>query len=196
MAAVARSHLPDESTTAKMYDFVKRRYEAGVPWEQARDEVYQRYQVEQLDGYDMTSRNVFCNGCFASGINFAASVVSLLYGEGDYQETVKMAVLAGWDSDNPAATWGGLLGFMAGKKGIEAAFGQEFSDRYNIHRTRTGFPVPNGVDNFDDMAATGLAIVDRVVADEIGGEVTSDAWVISAGRSMKGSDISTVEAST
>lgn len=178
MAAVARSHLPDESTTAKMYDFVKRRYEAGVPWEQARDEVYLRYQVEQLDGYDMTSRNVFCNGCFASGINFAASIVSLLYGEGDYQETVKIAVLAGWDSDNPAATWGGLLGFMAGKKGIEAAFGQEFSDRYNIHRTRTGFPVPNGVDNFDDMAATGLAIVDRVVADEIGGEVTSDAWVI------------------
>ena len=178
MAAVARSHLPDESTTAKMYDFVKGRYEAGVPWEQARDEVYRRYQVDQLDGYDMTSRNVFCNGCFASGINFAASVVSLLYGEGDYQETVKIAVLAGWDSDNPAATWGGLLGFMAGKKGIEDAFGQEFSDRYNIHRTRTRFPVPNGVDNFDDMAATGLAIVDRVVAEEIGGEVTSDAWVI------------------
>ena len=70
MAAVARSHLPDESTTAKMYDFVKGRYEAGVPWEQARDEVYRRYQVEQLDGYDMTSRNVFCNGCFASGNQF------------------------------------------------------------------------------------------------------------------------------
>ena len=109
MAAQARSTLPDASTTAKMYDFVKRRYEAGVPWEQARDEVYQRYQVEQQDGYDMTSRNIFCNGCFASGINFAASIVSLLYGEGDYQETVKIAVLAGWDSDNRpqrgAACW-------------------------------------------------------------------------------------------
>ena len=178
MAAAGRAHLPDDSTTAKMYDFVKGRYEAGVPWEQARDEVYQRYQVDQLDGYDMTSRGVICNGCFASGINFAASIVSLLYGEGDYQETVKIAVLAGWDSDNPAATWGGLLGFMDGKTGIEEAFGQQFSDRYNIHRTRTGFPVPNGVDNFDAMAAAGLAIVDRVVADEIGGEVKSDGWVI------------------
>ena len=126
----------------------------------------------------MTSRNVICNGCFASGINFAASIVSLLYGEGDCQETVKIAVLAGWDSDNPAATWGGLLGFMAGKQGIEDTFGQEFSDRYNIHRTRTGFPTPNGVDNFDDMAATGLMIVDRVVSDEIGGEVGGDEWVI------------------
>ena len=54
MAAEARSMLPNESTTARMYDFVKSRYDAGVAWEQARDEVFQRYQVEQQDGYDMT----------------------------------------------------------------------------------------------------------------------------------------------
>ena len=173
MAAQARAHLPDESTTAKMYDFVKSRYDAGVPWEQARDDVYTRYQVEQQDGYDAAPRNPV-----ASGINFAASMVSLFYGEGDYQETVKIAVLAGWDSDNPAATWGGLLGFMVGKQGIEEAFGQEFSDRYYIHRTRTGFPVPEGVDNFSDMAAAGVKIVDRVVVDEIGGDIIDDQWVI------------------
>ena len=181
MAAEARSMLPDESTTAKMYDFVKSRYDAGVPWEQARDEVFQRYQVEQQDGYDMTSREIFCNACFASGINFAASIVSLLYGEGDYQETVKIAVLAGWDSDNPAATWGGLLGFMVGKQGIEEAFGQKFSERYNIHRTRTGFPTPNGVDNFANMAAVGVGIVDRVVLEEMGGEIRDDVWVVPEG---------------
>ena len=173
MAAQARAYMPDESTTAKMYDFVKSRYDAGVPWEQARDDVYTRYQVEQQDGYDVTPKNPV-----ASGINFAASVVSLLFGEGDYQETVKIAVLAGWDSDNPAATWGGLLGFMVGRQEIEEAFGQEFSDRYHIHRTRTGFPVPDGVDNFPAMAAVGVEIVDRVVADEIKGEVRDDQWVI------------------
>ena len=184
MAAEARSMLPDESTTAKMYDFVKSRYDAGVPWEQARDEVFVRYQVEQQDGYDMTSREIFCNACFASGINFAASIVSLLYGEGDYRETVKIAVLAGWDSDNPAATWGGLLGFMAGKEGIEEMFGQKFSDRYNIHRTRTGFPTPNGVDNFANMAATGVGIVDRVVIEEMGGDIRDGdgAWLIPTAR--------------
>ena len=173
MAAQARAYMPDESTTAKMYDFVKSRYDAGVPWEQARDDVYTRYQVEQQDGYDVTPKNPV-----ASGINFAASIVSLLFGEGDYQATVKIAVLAGWDSDNPAATWGGLLGFMVGKQGIEEAFGQEFSDRYHIHRTRTGFPVPDGVDNFPAMAAVGVEIVDRVVAEEIKGEVRDDQWVI------------------
>ena len=173
MAAQARAHLPDESTTAKMYDFVKSRYDAGVPWEQARDDVYTRYQVEQQDGYDVAPRNPV-----ASGINFAASIVSLLFGEGDYQETVKIAVLAGWDSDNPAATWGGLLGFMYGKHGIEEAFGQEFSSRYNIHRTRTGFPVPEGIDTFDNMAKVGVEIVDRVVKGELNGEIVDDIWVI------------------
>ena len=91
---------------------------------------------------------------------------------------MKIAVLAGWDSDNPAATWGGLLGFIYGREGVEETFGRKFSDRYNIHRTRTGFPVPNGVDNFNDMAETGVEIVDRVVVEEMGGEVKDGSWII------------------
>ena len=178
MADLARRHLPDDRYPARMYDFVKSRYLTGVPWEQARDELYLRYQVEQRDGYDMTARNLYCNGCFASGVNFAASIVSLLYGEGDFRETVKIAVLAGWDSDNPAATWGGLLGFMIGRKGIEESFGRTFSERFDIHRTRGNFP--DGIDNFPDMARNGLQIVDRVVREELGGEVdlTNDRWII------------------
>ena len=178
LAAAARAYMPDESTTAKMYDFVKSRYDEGVPWEQARDDVYKRYQLDEEDGYDITSQGIYCNGCFAAGINFAASMVSLLYGEGDFKETVKIAVLAGWDSDNPAATWGGLLGFIIGREGVEETFGRKFSDRYNIHRTRKGFPVPNGVDNFDDMAQTGVEIVDRVVVTEMGGEIKDGSWII------------------
>jgi len=180
MAAEARKHLPDESYTAKMFDFVKGRYSAGVPWEQARDEVYLRYQVNQMDGYDITSRDMICNGCFASGINFAASIVSLLYGEGDYKQTVKIAVLAGWDSDNPAATWGGLLGFLLGKDALETIFERKFSSRFNIHRTRRGFPVPDGIDTFANMGQKGIRIVDQVIRDEMGGSVSEhdDTWHI------------------
>ena len=190
MADTARQRLPDDSYTAKMFDFVKGRYEAGVPWEQARDEVYVRYQVEEADGYDMTSRNLRCNGCFASGINFAASIVSLLYGEGDYQETVKIAALTGWDSDNPAATWGGLLGFMIGRDGIEQAFGRTFSDRYNIHRTRGGFP-NDGIDTFQAMAERGVFVVDRVVQEEMGGgiDLVNDLWFIPSAGLATGVDL-------
>lgn len=179
MADTARKNLPEGSYTAAMFDFVKSLYESGISWEQARDAVYLRYQVEQQDGYDITSRNLFCNGCFASGINFAASMVSLFYGGGDFRETIKIAVLTGWDSDNPAATWGGLLGFMHGKDGVEQAFGRTFAEGFNIHRTRANFP-NEGIDNFASMAKQGVMIIDRVVQEEMGGgvDLLNNQWLI------------------
>jgi ADP-ribosylglycohydrolase len=179
MATEARKRLPEDSYAAKMYDFVKSKYDADVSWERARDDVYTRYQVNQEDGYTITSKNIFCNGCFAGGINYAASIVSLLYGEGDLKETIKIGVLSGWDSDNPTATWGGLLGFMLGKEGVENAFGRKFSEKFNIHRTRVNFP-NDGMDNFIDMAKTGVYIIDRVVQEEMGGgvDLSKDVWYI------------------
>jgi hypothetical protein len=179
MAEQARRHLPENSYTAKMYDFVKSQYESGLPWEKARDNIYVRYQVEQQDGYDITSKNLDCNGCFAAGINFAASLVSLFYGEGDLLETIKIGALAGWDSDNPTATWGGLLGFMLGKEGVEKAFGRTFADLFNIHRTRQGFP-NDGIDDFSNMAKIGVFVVDRVVQEQLGGgvDLKNNVWYI------------------
>jgi hypothetical protein len=181
MADEARKRLPEKSYSAAMYDFVKEKYESGIPWEAARDSVYVRYQVNQEDGYDMTSRELHCNGCFAAGINFAASLVSLFYGEGDLKETIKIAVLAGWDSDNPASTWGGLLGFMVGKEGVEKAFERTFTNKFHIHRTRRNFP-NNGIDTFENMAETGARVVDRLIEHEMGGRVDGEnnIWYLPA----------------
>jgi hypothetical protein len=176
MADQSRKLLPNDSYAAKMYDFVKSRYRANIPWEQTRDEVYQRYQVEQADGYDMTSQKKYCNGCFAAGINFASSLISLFYGEGNLIETIKIGTLAGWDSDNPTATWGGMIGFMIGKEGIEKAFNRKFSDKYNIHRTRIGFS-NNGIATFEAMAEKGLTIVERVIQEEMKGGVDTKKGV-------------------
>ena len=179
MAEQAKKSLPLTSYPYKMYDFVKSKYDEGIPWEQARDSVYYHYQVNQKDGYNLTSRNLYCNGCFAAGINFAASLVSLFYGEGDYVETIKIGALAGWDSDNPSATWGGLIGFMIGKDGIEKAVNRKSSNRFNIHRTRTGFE-NNGIDTFENMAQKGIWIIDRVVQEEMNGgiDLSKNTWYI------------------
>ncbi|MCP4883634.1 MAG: ADP-ribosylglycohydrolase family protein [Flavobacteriales bacterium] len=179
MANESRNILPESSYSSKMFDFVKSQYDQGATWEAARDAVYQRYQVEQKDAYDITSRNLYCNGCFAAGINYAASIVSLLYGEGDIIETMKIGALIGWDSDNPTATWGGLLGFMIGKEGVEKAFGQKFSNRFNIHRTRQNFP-DEGIDTFENMAEIGIFITDRVVQDVMNGgvDLENNIWYI------------------
>lgn len=179
MAEQAKKGLPPGSYAHKMYDYVWAKYKQGIPWEQTRDSVYYRYQVQQADGYNFTSRNLYCNGCYAAGINFAASLISLFYGEGDLKETIKIAALAGWDSDNPTATWGGLLGFMMGRKAVEQAFNQSFSNRFDIHRTRVGFEPP-GIDNFEAMAQKGIGIIDRVVQEEMKGgvDVKKNLWYI------------------
>ena len=178
MAEKSRDQLPNDSYASKMYDFVKKQYNEGLPWETIRDNVYIRYQVEEKDGYDITSRNLKCNGCFAAGINFAASLISLFAGEGDLKETIKLGSLMGWDSDNPTATWGGLIGFMIGHHGVEKAFNREFSEEYNIHRTRQNFL--NGIDTFSNMANVGVFITDRVVQEELGGgvDLEKNLWYI------------------
>ncbi|GIU51516.1 ADP-ribosylglycohydrolase family protein [Shewanella sp. KT0246] len=177
MATQARQVLPNTSYAAAMYDYVTQLHNSGIPWEQARDLIYQRYQVNQQDGYDITSRKLYCNGCFAAGINFAASIISLHYGEGDIKETIKIGSLAGWDSDNPTATWGGLIGFMIGKGGVEKAFDRKFANQFNIHRTRQNFP-NEGIDTFENMAETGLQVVDNVVTQMMGGTIENNMWII------------------
>jgi len=178
LAENSRYLLPDSSYSSKMYDFVKKQYDSGVSWEEARDKIYERYQVNEEDGYDITSRNLYCNGCFAAGINFAASLISLFWGEGDLKKTIKIGTLMGWDSDNPTSTWGGLIGFILGKEGIEEEFGKKFSNEYFIHRTRQNFEKP--IDNFDNMADKGIRIISRLVINELGGsyDIDNQLWYI------------------
>lgn len=178
MAEQARKGLPAGSYVAGMYDFVKDAYDAGESWESTRDALYEAYQIGGKDGYVYKRP-------FDAGINFGASLVSLFYGEGDLKRTIQIGTLAGWDSDNPTATWGGLLGFMLGKSGVEEAFGGVgFSDTYFIHRTRRGFPDRTagieGEDTFSQMAERGVEVVDRVVLKEMGGEVSEDGrfWLV------------------
>ena len=181
LAEQAKEQLPRDSSAAKMYGFVKTQYMNNPnkeDWESTRDALYQRYQLSATDGYTYDQP-------FDAGINFAASLVSLFYGEGDIKRTLQIGTLAGWDSDNPTATWGGLLGFMLGKQGVEEAFGkQNLSHTYSIHRTRRNFPDHNqdqsGEDNFANMAARDIRTIDRVVVQLMQGSIDShtNRWII------------------
>ncbi len=173
MAEEARKRVPNWSYIADMYDFVKAEYEGNADkdnWEETRDKVYERYQVQGTAGYVYKYP-------WDAGINFASSMVSLLYGEGDYKKTIRIGTLAGWDSDNPTATWGGLLGLLYGYEGLQEHFDKtDFSDDYFITRTRYNFP--EAPDNFTDMATRGLKIIDDVVVNGMGGEIVDGNWVI------------------
>ena len=181
LAKEARKCLLDSAYSAKMYDFIYASYTTNPDkndWEKTRDQVYQRYQKNSTDGYSYQKP-------FDAGINFAASLISLFYGAGNLPRTIQIGTLAGWDSDNPTATWGGLLGFFLGKEGIKKVFNKNnFSDAYWIHRTRRNFPdhTPGmeGEDTFQLMARRGIYIIDRVVLEEMKGgvDLNKDVWYI------------------
>ena len=181
MAAEARAQVPDDSVIASMYDYVKAEYEANPDksdWERTRDGLYEEYQLGGRGGY------VYAKS-FDAAINFGASMVSLFYGEGDLKRTIQIGVLAGWDSDNPTATWAGLLGFILGRSGVEEAFGtDDLSETYRISRTRRNFPdrTPGreGEDTFPMMAERGLGVIDRIVTEQLNGRVdrTLGRWII------------------
>lgn len=173
LADQARKRVPEWSYIADMYDFVKAAYDANQDknnWELTRDQLAQRYQHQVTAGYKYKYP-------WDSGINFAASIVSLLYGEGDYKKTIRIGSMCGWDSDNPTATWGGLLGLLYGHEGLQKYFNKyDFSDSYNIERTRFNMPIP--LDNFTDMSVRGIEIIDKIVVTEMRGEIIGDYWII------------------
>lgn len=51
-------------------------------------------------------------------INGLMGGMSFLYGGGDFRRTVGVAIAAGFDCDNQAATLAGLIGVMHGAKAI------------------------------------------------------------------------------
>lgn len=178
LAEQARQRLPNQSFPAKMYDWIKAEYDKNPGkdnWENTRDQLNLRHTGVTTDGYNYRS-------WFDAGINYGASLISLFYGEGDFKRTIKIGTLCGWDSDNPTATWGGLLGFMLGREGVEKQFPDtKLSGLYNISRTRINFPdrTPGqpGDDSFVLMAERGIRIIDRVVIEEMGGGVEQDKGI-------------------
>ena len=104
-------------------------------------------------------------------------MISYFYGEGDFKETIKIGALCGWDSDNPTATWGGLLGFMYGAEKLTSDFGVDFSNQFNIHRTRQGFE-NNGIDNFENMADKGVQIIEMVNSSYQLYEEQDEKWLL------------------
>ena len=169
----ARRWIPNSSKTADIADFILADFLANPDvndWERTRDAVCLRYQL-----------NAAANGFryrnwYESSVNFASLCAGLLYGEGDYKKTVRICTLFGWDSDNATATLGGLIGFLLGYDEMVAQFpGTNFSDRFDVDRTRDGLPdyLPNDAaaeDTFTLMAQRMLPAIEAQIVNA-GGRV-------------------------
>lgn len=122
-------------------------------------EKYSRYNGEMRDrnGYEL---------------NTAATISSLLYGEGDFSETLRYAFNFGWDADNNAATCGTIVGVIQGYTWMLGR-GWIVDDIYK-NVTRNGMPMDETITHFGDR----LIVLARKVVEEAGGKVTGSLWQI------------------
>jgi hypothetical protein len=167
--------VPPGSRTADVISDVLTWYDEdlsdGVPdWRATRRLLYDKYQGGGSFGryYNWVE----------STINVGATVLALLYGGGDFKQTVQIAVLAGWDSDCNPATAGGLLGVLHGVSGLPGDLTDPnlCGDVYqNVFRP--GLPDPNAaLPQYD--AVTNIAMSMEALAEENilrnGGSVSDD----------------------
>ncbi|MFN2128198.1 MAG: ADP-ribosylglycohydrolase family protein, partial [Anaerolineales bacterium] len=92
----AEKYIPESSKVVDIVDFVRTDYLANNDvnnWESTRDKVYTRYQMNaEYNGF-------YFAGWAESSINFAVTIMALLYGEMDYRRTIQISTSAGWDAD-------------------------------------------------------------------------------------------------
>lgn len=82
------------------------------------------------------------------GLNAAAVLAALLYGDGDFAKTIEYAFNFGWDADCNAATAGTILGAVKGYRWMMSQ-GWQIVDRYK-NTTRENMPMDETITSFSD----------------------------------------------
>jgi hypothetical protein len=126
-----------------MNDVIRWHAETPDDWRSTRQKIHDKYYRYQKGDYKAPVSVV------SSLVNGLCGVMAILYGEGDFMKTVGIAVSAGYDCDNQAATCGGLMGVVLGAQAIPPALTQDclprgrwdkpFNDTY-INFSRDGLP--------------------------------------------------------
>ncbi|OAP21159.1 ADP-ribosylglycohydrolase [Amycolatopsis sp. M39] len=78
--------------------------------------------------------------------NAAVIAYALARGDGDFGQSISLAVTAGWDTDSAAATVGGVVGALAGADGI----GEQWTKPLD---NRIATSLPGGEQRITDLAA-------------------------------------------
>jgi hypothetical protein len=140
----------------------------GTPdWRATRGQLYQCYAGELSYGR--------YNNWIESTINLGATTLALLYGNSSFEDTVQIAVLAGWDCDCNAATGGGLIGMIQGYSGLPADLVAQCGDVYR-NTTRPDLPVGGPLPQDDSIVTIcqrWQSLAEAVIV-QAGGWITGD----------------------
>jgi hypothetical protein len=96
-------------------------------------------------------------------LNTASTIAALLYGRGDFVNTLKAAFNFGWDADNNAATSGTIVGVIKGYRGMMKQ-GWQIVDRYQ-NTTRDDMPMDETITSFADRL---IELAEKIIIEKGG----------------------------
>ena len=170
LVALALNYIPKDSPFYEGFRDVIAWHAIHDDWRITRGLIFEKYYRYHRDGYTAPVSDVSAlpNGLFG--------IMAVLYGEGDFIKTAGIAVSAGLDCDNQAATCAGLIGVMKGASSIPPRFTlglrdqiwtQPFNDTY-MNFTRDGLP---GYNRISDIVNRILLVAEQAIISNGGKKV-------------------------
>jgi len=132
-------------------------------WRTTRRLIKEKYAI-----YDSRMRNQ--NGYETCT---AGTIAALLYGRGDFADTLRYAFNFGWDADNNAATAGAIVGVLKGRRWMRDQDWQ-IKDLYR-NTTRPKMPTNETITGFGNRL---VDLAGRVIAENGGEKITRDGKII------------------
>ena len=168
--------MPENSWPYTIYEECKTLY--------AQDSTDWAWAVTEIEN-DIRNVHESNNVQTLTDINNGITIIALLYGDGDWEDTCKIASVAGYDGDCNAATATGIVGIMVGTSGLPQEVNDVIyldGDGVYIDDVETGFDpyiklnYPSA-QSFDDIAALFVSNgEDQIVAH--GGSIGVSSYTI------------------
>lgn len=151
--------LDPKSVMSQIMSDVRRWYKENPrDWRTTRKLTKDKYC--KYGGQDPRDRNgVWLNG--------ASTISALLYGDGDWVQTVRSAFNFGWDADNNAAASGAILGVIKGNKALLSQ-GWDIKDLYR-NTSRDDMPQDETITSYSDRL---VEIAERNIIEHGGSKST------------------------
>ena len=160
LVSQAQGYFPSDALTNQIVDKV-------IVWHQENPADWRQTRRLIRETYDHDPE------WWAARVNFASTIMALLYGEGDMMRTMTIAALAGWDADNNVTTAAGLLGLINGFQNLPEPI-RTATDIYHNVDVTGDLPEYQTVPEF---AARSQALAEAVI-EAAGGEVEGDLYLI------------------
>ena len=161
--------VPQTSRTRQVIEDVVNWYTADkadqtLDWRATQEQLYDKY------GHSADSSYYRYRYWIESTVNAGMTTLALLYGQGDFVDTVQIGVLGGWDADCNPATAGGLIGIVNGFSGLPADLTSVASDDYVIGSGLTNI---NTVSTISGVAEGWQAVAEAQIL-AAGGSITGE----------------------